>query len=107
MTRIRATCPTCGEVDLGPEEIYLAIRDEESSYRFLCPICEATVLKRADRKVVALLLSAGVNLGDGLPAEPSIRPECEDLPPFGTADIRAFRQLLHADGFLERLAEGA
>ena len=107
MTRIRATCATCGEVDLGPEEITLAIRGEASWYRFHCPLCETTVQKCADRTVVALLLSAGVILYEGAAAEPSIRPGCEELPPFAADDVRAFRRLLSGEGFLERLTKDA
>jgi len=58
MTTIRTTCPRCGEVDMGPEAISLAVRSNgrEGSYRFTCPNCEDDVEKRADRKIVALLV---------------------------------------------------
>jgi len=64
MTTIRTTCPRCGEVDMGPEAISLAVRSNgrEGSYRFTCPTCEDDVEKRADRKIVALLVSAGVDI---------------------------------------------
>src|SRR5919201_1329557 len=66
VTTIRTTCPQCGEVDMSPEAILLSIRDRagEGSYRFSCPTCMHTVEKPADRKVVALLLSAGVEIDD-------------------------------------------
>jgi hypothetical protein len=52
---------------MSPEAILLSIRDSagEGSYRFSCPTCMNTIEKPADRKVVALLLSAGVELEDG------------------------------------------
>lgn len=64
MTTIRTTCPRCGEVDMGPEAISLSVRSNghEGSYRFTCPSCEDDVEKRADRKIVALLVSAGVGV---------------------------------------------
>ena len=64
MTTIRTTCPRCGEVDMGPEAILLSVRQNgrEGSYRFTCPSCEDDVEKRADRKIVALLVSAGVDI---------------------------------------------
>src|SRR5438876_12013927 len=68
MTTIRTTCPRCGEVDMSPESILLSIRDRagEGSYRFSCPTCLYMIEKPADRKVVALRLSAGVELaGEG------------------------------------------
>jgi hypothetical protein len=67
MTTIRTTCPRCGEVDMGPEAILLSVRENgrEGSYRFTCPSCEDDVEKRADRKIVALLVSAGVDVAGG------------------------------------------
>ena len=64
MTTIRTTCPRCGEVDMGPESILLSVRSNgrEGSYRFTCPECDDAVEKRADRKIVALLVSAGVDI---------------------------------------------
>ena len=49
---------------MGPEAISLAVRSNgrEGSYRFTCPTCEDDVEKRADRKIVALLVSAGVDI---------------------------------------------
>jgi hypothetical protein len=64
MTTIRTTCPRCGEVDMGPESILLQVvrGGREGTYRFECPTCMEPVEKRADRKIVALLVSAGVDV---------------------------------------------
>lgn len=64
MTTIRTTCPRCGEVDMGPESILLQVvrGGREGTYRFTCPTCMGDVEKRADRKIVALLVSAGVDV---------------------------------------------
>ncbi len=64
MTTIRTTCPRCGEVDMGPESILLSVAQggREGTYRFTCPTCMDDVEKRADRKIVALLVSAGVDV---------------------------------------------
>ena len=64
MTTIRTTCPRCGEVDMGPESILLQVMrgGREGTYRFTCPTCMDAVDKRADRKIVALLVSAGVDV---------------------------------------------
>ena len=52
---------------MTPESILLSIRERsgEGSYRFSCPTCLHTIEKPADRKVAALLLSAGVEVADG------------------------------------------
>ena len=49
---------------MGPEAILLSVKDDgrEGSYRFTCPSCADDVEKRADRKIVALLVSAGVDI---------------------------------------------
>jgi hypothetical protein len=62
MTTIRATCPTCGDVELKPVELRLLVcsRPEWSSYAFTCPTCTDEVKKPADEEVVALLISGGV-----------------------------------------------
>ncbi|MEX2457452.1 MAG: hypothetical protein WD770_00525 [Actinomycetota bacterium] len=105
MTTIRATCPRCGEVDMTPDQVFLSIRPPSSSYRFECPVCTASIEKVADRTVVALLLSAGVNLGDGRPAAPTVRPEHRELPPFTAGDLQGFRELLRDGRFLEQLLQ--
>ena len=98
---------------MTPESILLSLRDRagEGLYRFSCPGCQGTIEKPADRKVVALLLSAGVEL-DGHEAEqgsfegiapaaasPEQRP---DGPPFTVDDIIAFHFLLKDDEKLSR-----
>src|SRR5206468_5597884 len=82
MTTIRTTCPRCGEVDMTPEAILLSVRDRagEGSYRFSCPECLNTIEKPADRKVVALLLSAGVELAEADAEKDGHRPGDELTP---------------------------
>lgn len=69
MTRIRATCPDCGEVDLQPTDIELHIvRGDDgevgngSSYCFSCPTCTVTVTKPADDRIARLLATGGVEI---------------------------------------------
>src|SRR2546423_7705353 len=83
MTTIRTTCPRCGEVDMGPESILLSVRQNgrEGSYRFTCPSCADDVEKRADRKIVALLVSAGVGIDP-----PRARERGDPGAPFAAAD---------------------
>lgn len=111
VTTIRATCPQCGEVDITPEAILLSLRHPAGlgSYRFACPGCYDTVEKPADRKVMALLLSAGVELDDTPPGAPAEEDPGFDLeqhaggPPFTVDDLIAFRSLLQDDDALFRV----
>jgi predicted RNA-binding Zn-ribbon protein involved in translation (DUF1610 family) len=112
MTTIRTTCPRCGEVDMGPESILLSVRanGREGSYRFTCPECEDAVEKRADRKIVALLVSAGVDIDRGGDELPMRHPELfddgadEQLAPQGPAftpdDVIEFHYLLEDEAYI-------
>jgi hypothetical protein len=97
---------------MGPEAILLSIRDRagEGSYRFACPTCTHTIEKPADRKVVALLLSAGVELDEkARQAEQTAHDEMAELeprpagPPLTVDDLITFHFLLEDDEELSRL----
>jgi predicted RNA-binding Zn-ribbon protein involved in translation (DUF1610 family) len=116
MTTIRTTCPHCGEVDMSPEAILLSVRDAagEGCYRFSCPECQDTIEKPADRKIIALLLSAGVELDD--PEEShAARSSDEDVPmesrpggpPLTVDDLIRFHFLLQDDEALHKLLRSA
>jgi predicted RNA-binding Zn-ribbon protein involved in translation (DUF1610 family) len=113
MTTIRTTCPRCGEVDMGPDAISLSVRPNgrEGSYRFTCPSCADDVEKRADRKIVALLVSAGVDIdpGDAEAAAAIPHPELFDQlgelrtdlgPPITADDLIEFHYLLEDEAYI-------
>lgn len=108
MTTIRATCPRCGEVEMDAQAILLSIResDGEGAYSFTCPSCYDTVEKPADRKVVMLLLSAGVDVTqiaeDAVAATLSEEPPL-DLPPLTADDLIDFHFLLEKDDWFTKL----
>lgn len=62
MTTIKASCPTCGEVELTPADVSLMVCSHAplSYYSFCCPTCTQEVRKPADDHVVSLLVSGGV-----------------------------------------------
>ena len=100
---------------MGPEAILLSVRQNgrEGSYRFTCPSCEDDVEKRADRKIVALLVSAGVDIdqaeGDAGRASGALRRAGVDDPrgplPTGPAfsidDVIEFHYLLEDERYIE------
>ena len=115
MTTIRTTCPRCGEVDMGPESILLRVvpGGREGTYRFTCPTCADDVEKRADRKIVALLVSAGVDVagrgGGGYAESEELfdRPEMPDPrgslpagPAFTVDDLIDFHFRLEDDSYI-------
>ena len=64
MTTIKATCPTCGDIDLKPREVHVVVAPSAgwATYAFTCPTCENQVTKTADDEVVTLLRGAGVTV---------------------------------------------
>jgi len=97
---------------MGPEAILLSVRDDgrEGSYRFTCPGCADDVEKRADRKIVALLVSAGVDIAqadreasqasmlfDGADAERNVPTG----PAFSIDDVIEFHFLLQDDRYIQ------
>jgi predicted RNA-binding Zn-ribbon protein involved in translation (DUF1610 family) len=64
MTTIKATCPTCGDIDLKPREIHVVVAPAAgwATYQFICPSCEDEITKSADEEVVSLLRGAGVTV---------------------------------------------
>ncbi len=72
MTTIKATCPSCGDVDLTPRQVTVttAPRAGWATYGFTCPRCHEGVTKSADNEVVTLLRGAGVRMSRlDVPAE--------------------------------------
>ena len=113
MTRIRATCPSCGDVDLRPSDIEVqVVQDPDgevvdgSTYRFACPACTDLVTKPADDRIVRLLSTGGVPISvQQLPANAPGHPGVADGPPaFTPDDLLTFHELLQTDGWFEDLA---
>jgi hypothetical protein len=62
VTTIKASCPTCGEVELTARDIALRVCNHAplSYYAFTCPTCRVEVRKPADDHIISLLMSGGV-----------------------------------------------
>ena len=62
MTTIKASCPTCGDVELTPAQVRLVVCSVAawSFYAFTCTTCRDEVRKHASEDVVRLLTTGGV-----------------------------------------------
>jgi hypothetical protein len=72
MTTIKATCPTCGEVELTADDLTLMVCSQAplSYYAFRCPRCIEEIRKPADDHIISLLVSGGVRATNwAVPAE--------------------------------------
>jgi hypothetical protein len=76
----------------------------EGTYSFVCPDCEDVVEKPADRKIVTLLKSVGVDVVERPLSVAGIRP---DGPPFTLDDVIDFHFLLSQDDWYEHLMAAA
>jgi hypothetical protein len=103
MTTIRATCPTCGEVGLTPQEMELRVDpsgDRQASYNFDCPSCLAVVTKPADERIVRLLASGGVPVREVAPAR-----RVPEGPVLSYDDLLDFHRLLQTDWWFDELLD--
>ncbi|MBA2497813.1 MAG: hypothetical protein H0V33_12100 [Acidimicrobiia bacterium] len=98
MKTIRATCGDCGDIELGADEVRVRVcaDDESSSYLFRCPACHMPVVKPAQRRIVELLVAAGVTLSIwSRPAE--LAEPRSTSGPITDDELLDFHQCLHHD----------
>ena len=72
MATIRASCETCGDVELttGDVEVRICTSDDSGTYSFRCPACSDIVVKGAEPRTIDLLVASGVSYATwDLPAE--------------------------------------
>lgn len=107
MTTIKATCPTCGEVGLTPEDIDLRVdkvEDANSYYAFTCTTCLCEVRKPADARVVRLLVSGGVEVRP-VESEPRAPEPRFPGPAITHDDLLDFHHLLETDDWFSQLLD--
>src|SRR2546423_3576610 len=100
---IRASCPTCGDVELTTRDVTVHVCSDtnEGSYAFRCPHCRLAVSKPAEARIVDLLVSSGVRLSVWhMPAE---LDEPKSGPPISYDDLLEFHFQLQQDGWFERM----
>ena len=105
MATVRASCPTCGDIETTTRAMTLlrCTSTGSASYAFPCPLCAFRVTKEATERVVGLLVDAGVPVRYwNLPAE------MWERKPGGRVthdDLLAFHFALQEPGWLERSLE--
>jgi hypothetical protein len=103
MATIRASCPTCGDVELTTRDVTVQVcsTNNQGSYSFRCPDCRMAVSKPAEARIVDLLVSSGVRLSVWhMPAE---LDEQRSGPPIDYDDILEFHFELQREGWMDRI----
>jgi hypothetical protein len=106
VTKIKAECPRCGNVRLGPDDVTVRVcmDDGAGAYRFRCPTCSTAALHEASPAICALLRHAGCTEESwSLPAELGERP---NGPRLTTDDLLDFHLLLREDDWASALISG-
>ena len=99
---IRATCSTCGDVELSSDDMQVLVcnTDKSAAYAFRCPVCRLMITKPTDHRVVDVLVSSGVVMRSwDMPAE---MLEVHAGPAIDWDDILEFHFLLSEEGGVER-----
>ena len=106
MTWIEANCPTCGTVEITPDDMELALctnHSPASYYSFICPVCADEIQKHAEERVVELLIAEGVAPAYWtLPAE---MLEDRNGPPLTIDELLDFHLALEQPGWFEALTQ--
>jgi hypothetical protein len=105
MATIRASCPSCGDVELTSRDVRVMVctSTDEGSYAFRCPACLMAVSKPAEPRIVDLLVSAGVGLTTWeLPMELT---ESHAGDPFSYDDLLDFHFQLQDDSWLNQFSD--
>lgn len=108
MTRIRARCPECGDVEFSIDDLcVIGSAPSPSAYRFRCPDCSDYVDRTAVPDVIELLLSAGAR------HEPDVTPtvggrrkvRSHRLPerPITEKELQSFSDLLDSPDWFNAL----
>jgi hypothetical protein len=101
---VRATCPTCGDVelDIAGVQVQVCVSTSAATYSFLCPTCRLIVNKEATQVIVESLTKAGSRVVTwSLPAELS---EPKVGPPICHDDLLEFHLALECDAWEQELA---
>lgn len=103
MVTIRASCPTCGDIELTTRQVQVDLCEttSETTYSFQCPACSGRVSKPASEKVVTVLTDAGVRVQTW--RLPATGLEDRSGPPVSYDDLLAFHFQLNDDDVVARL----
>ena len=97
MATIRATCPTCGDVELTTTDVSVWVNaiDHKGTYSFTCPECVDLVVKAAEPRTIDLLLASGVAYELSVPEGASAA--ASSIGPISSQEVAGFQHILADD----------
>lgn len=97
MTIIKASCPTCGDVELTTDQLRFVVHSvpERSFYAFTCERCSERVTKPAGPDIIRLLTLGGVKPERIDVPEEAL--EAHDGAPLTWDDVLDFASLLDSE----------
>lgn len=103
MPTVRASCPTCGDVDMTTADVQVQrfAPGEVTAYAFSCPRCRVLVTKPASGRVVDMLMAAGARMVTW--TRPAELDEIHQGPAVGYDDLLAFHFEVESEGWLDAL----
>jgi hypothetical protein len=103
MATIRASCETCGDVEVTSDDVTVRVCRDDSAgtYSFTCPTCHDLVVKGAEPHIVELLVTSGVRLITWSLPEELREPRVGK--PIDHDDLLDFHTLLQTDDWMDAL----
>lgn len=96
MTAAHATCDRCGHIKTTMAELTVrrCLDNGAASYRFRCPVCEMTIVRDIEPRVMHLLVQSGARVEEWrLPTELFERPR-GDVAPISVDDLIDFHEAI-------------
>jgi len=103
MATIRASCETCGDVEVTSDDVTVRVCSDDSAgtYTFTCPECGDLIVRGAEAHIVELLVTSGVRLVIWHMPEELREPRVGK--PIDHDDLLDFHTLLQRDDWMDTL----
>lgn len=105
MSTIKVTCPKCGYMEVSQKEVVVMVcrNNAEGSYYLTCPACMELVTRRAEPRIVELLVAAGCRLKTWtLPIELADKERSGDKPPIGIDEEIDFHEQVQDESAFDK-----
>lgn len=95
MARIGVVCPFCGDIKVAHKEVVVMVcrNNSEGSYSLACPLCSKLIHRRAEPRIIELLIESGCRLNAwSLPTELTDKQRSVGKPPIDDDELIDFHE---------------